>query len=124
MFMLLLACALKGPLPVGTWAGPGQTLVITETGGSLDGACGGMTLDAPLALDLEEGKHLSTGTWEQRQGNINEFDDGRSFPARLEGQATARRFQGTLIINSFPESVQEVDVRKGAEPALGECVAP
>lgn len=118
LWMLLAACAARGPLAVGTWGGAGFSLEVGDDGARLSGPCAHADLPALVAA---EGVLRAAFTWEMDQGDINEFDSDRSFPAHVEAEVKGRRLRGTLVVDSWPEKIEPLDLRRGRAPAVGAC---
>lgn len=122
--ILLAACAstprAASPL-TGQWGGTHVSLILTETGGTLDYDCAAGTIDGPLMVAPDGsfsgvGRHTPAAGGPERVGEVRP-----SFGARYEG--TVRRDRMTLQVRvDNGVAIGPYALRRGAEPVLFRCL--
>jgi len=112
---------LAGPLPVGTWAGPGLTLVVGEDGASAEFDCAAGTITEQL--------HVSASGAVRAQGWYAASSGGPVGPsepppatqhALWEGTRAAGRLELTIRLSSGT-TLGPFSLALGADPQLDKC---
>ncbi|MCB9760410.1 MAG: hypothetical protein H6739_11280 [Alphaproteobacteria bacterium] len=113
ILLTLLGCAHTGPLPSGTWGGDGYTLDVPEDGAPvLRGACGQGVVEGPLVADAQSAV-VAELTWTT--------PSGAEEPGRIDASARGRKLTGHLVVGSFPEMIDDIELKRGREGTLGAC---
>jgi hypothetical protein len=111
------ATGLDGPIR-GEWGGEGVSLVIAESGGSVEFDCAHGRFGPVL---LEESRFTASGTWAREGGPV--FGDGfQSLPAVYEGASFGRRLVFTVQVQGERHPFGPFTVLREEEPLLRKCL--
>jgi hypothetical protein len=109
-------------IALGAWGGDHVSLVVTETGGSLEYDCAHGTIDQPLVAD-SSGRFDLAGTHTREHGGpIREGEKAETHPARFVGTANGRTMALTVTITDSNENVGKFTLTRGEAGRIVKCL--
>jgi hypothetical protein len=121
-------------LPLGTWAGPGIQLTVTEGGGSLEYDCAHGTIEQRVMLDANGAFDLK-GTYESETGGPSQISiapeetasgpskkTSSGYQARYSGKVTGQTMTLSVTLNDRRTPVGTFKLAYGAPSKLRKCI--
>ncbi|HEV8231858.1 MAG TPA: hypothetical protein VGQ75_05890 [Thermoanaerobaculia bacterium] len=112
----------ESPIPLGLWGGNHVSLLVTETGGSLEYDCAHGKIGQPLVADSAGRFDLSGTHTREHGGPIREDEKADTRPARYRGTTDGRTMTLTVTLTDSNEDVGTFTLKHGKVGRIVKCL--